>query len=254
MDNTVLTERDLESIFSGKNKSKGNSPFKSGILFIISFLIISGIVFVILNFKTLKQNFSFWYNNDYKISPVNTDIAVIENVSPSAENPTLPQIDDNSLYLPIINIKAPIFWGVNNNPTEVADGLSKGLIQIKGTALPGEKGNVFITGHSSNYPWAKGNYNHVFALLNKVVVGDVVQVKYKNVDYIYKVSSIKSVEATDVSVMNSSSDSILTLMTCTPVGTSLRRLIVTAKQTYPNPEDNVVSRHQNFGGNLPAVH
>src|SRR3990170_6443539 len=39
---------------------------------------------------------------------------------------------------------------VENEPVYVdSNDLSKGLIQLPGSALPGEKGNVFISGHSA---------------------------------------------------------------------------------------------------------
>jgi len=257
MSNPVLTERDLEYIFAGKKKAKAKSPWFQGALFFGSFLVISAIVFVIMNFTTLKQNFDFWYNTEYKISPASQDVQTLSAISPgstAAPSTALPQIENNSLYLPIINVKAPVNFGIPNKPENVAIGLSKGLIQVQGTALPGEIGNVFVTGHSSNYPWAKGNYNNVFALLNKVVVGDVVQIKYQNIDYVYKISSIKTVEPTNVSVMESKKESVLTLMTCTPVGTSLRRLIVVANQVYPNPNSNKTMQERSVENSLPPVH
>lgn len=254
MNNQVLTEKDLEDIFSGKKKSKTKTPLIKGVMFVFSFLIISGIVFVILNFKTLGQNFSFWYNNEYKISPQISEVKELAAIDTYSSDASFPKIDNNSLNFPIINVKAPITWLVTNDPKEVSNGLSNGLIQIKGTALPGEIGNVFITGHSSNYPWAKGNYNSVLALLNKVVVGDAVEVRYQNINYLYKVREIKTVEPTDVSVLTSKRESVLTLMTCTPVGTSLRRLIVVANQVYPDPNNNIEMQAQDANSSLPNVH
>ena len=254
MNSPVLTEKDLEIIFSGKKESKSKGPLLRGALFLVSFLVISSLVFVVMNFSTLRQNLGFWYNNEYKAAQPSSDIQQLATVNLSQNNSSLPQINNNSLSLPIINVKAPITWGVTNSPDEVANGLSKGLIQIKGTALPGEVGNVFVTGHSSNYPWAKGSYNNVFALLNKVVVGDMVQLKYQNVDYLYKIKEIKVVEPTDISVLESKKESVLTLMTCTPVGTSLRRLIVVANQVYPDPSNNKAMTSQDTGSNLPKIH
>jgi len=252
----VLTERDLEAIFLGKKKSNTKTPLFKGVIFVISFLVISVFVFIIMNFTTLRQNLTFWYNNEYKITPLNPEAEVLAAINPITirNESQLPEINNNSLSLPIIDVKAPISWEVANNPTDVANGLSKGLIQIKGTALPGEIGNVFITGHSSNYPWAKGNYNNVFAILNKVVIGDMVQLRYQDISYLYKVREIKTVEATDTSVLNSKKESVLTLMTCTPVGTSLRRLIVVADQTYPSPGNNQATQFQGTNSSLPNVH
>lgn len=253
MNNPVLTERDLEAIFSGKKKPKTKTPLFRSILFVGSFLIISGIVYLIINLPSLNQNLRYWYSNEYKITPINTEAQILAAVVVNEDTSTIPEIADNSLNFPAINVKAPVTWSVPNTPTEVATGLSKGLIQIKGTALPGETGNVFITGHSSNYPWAKGNYNTIFAILNKAVVGDMIQVKYQSVTYIYKVKDIKVVEATDTSVLTSKKESVLTLMTCSPVGTSLRRLIVVADQVYPDPKTNRSMQSQGTASTLPNV-
>lgn len=46
--------------------------------------------------------------------------------------------------------------------------LQKGIVRYPGTAKPGETGNAFIFGHSSNYYWEKGDYNSVFAALDKL--------------------------------------------------------------------------------------
>ena len=250
----VLTEKDLEIIFSGKKKPKRKSPVLKNILYVLFFVSLVVVIYATMNFNSLGQNFNFWYNNEYKIAPLDSVSQNLVNIIPTTKNAVLPEIDNNSLYLPIINIKAPITFGVPNTPETVASSLKEGVIQIKGSAIPGEIGNVFITGHSSNYPWAKGKYNNVFALLNKFVVGDVAQIKYNNTNYIYKVSEIKVVEATDISVLQSKNESILTLMTCTPVGTSLRRLIVSFNQTYPNPISNKLIKSSGTGSVLPRVH
>jgi hypothetical protein len=43
----------------------------------------------------------------------------------------------------------------------------------------------------------------------------------------------KVVAPTDLSVLNQGSDNNLTLITCTPVGTSAKRLIIVARQISP---------------------
>ena len=51
--------------------------------------------------------------------------------------------------------------------------LRQGIVHMAFSPLPGELGNSYIVGHSSNYPWIKSNYNKVFAPLEKVSsVGD----------------------------------------------------------------------------------
>jgi hypothetical protein len=46
--------------------------------------------------------------------------------------------------------------------------LRKGVVRYPGTAEPGEVGNTFIFGHSSNFPWVKSEYNDVFALIDQL--------------------------------------------------------------------------------------
>ncbi|MCL5410829.1 MAG: sortase [Patescibacteria group bacterium] len=250
MKHLILTEKELENIFSGKKAKKERKRIIGFLKPVVIFVITTSLVFVAFNFQELKQNFFYWYDSNYKFS--NKDVApdysqqIIKQITESQNNaasslPPLPELADNHLKLPSINVDAPITWKVPNEPNSVAENLKNGLVQIDGTSLPGEKGNIFITGHSSNYPWVKSEYNNVFALLNKVVVGDVVHLKYSNQDFLYRVSNITVVKPDDLSPMKQTNSSILTLMTCTPVGTSLKRLIVTAKQYYPDPNQNRTS-------------
>lgn len=104
------------------------------------------------------------------------------------------------------------------------------MIRYPGTARPGEKGNVFITGHSSYYLWAPGAYKDVFALLPNVEVGDTVTVYYNQRQFVYEIQEKKTVKPTEVDVLRQGEDKRLTLMTCVPVGTNLNRLILVAKE------------------------
>lgn len=124
---------------------------------------------------------------------------------------------------------------------DIQAALLKGIVHYPGTVNPGEIGNTFFTGHSSNYVWVKGDYNNVFALLNEMVVGDKVTTYWEGQKYIYQVYDIKTVAPTETWVLQQSGNeypSIMTLMTCTPVGTSLNRLIIRSKQIYPDPNTN----------------
>lgn len=111
---------------------------------------------------------------------------------------------------------------------QIESALQRGVVHLPGTALPGEKGNVFITGHSSFYPWDPGRYKDIFALLPKVQVGDVIEVFHDEKYLRYRVAETREVEPSATNVLAPTDDHRLTLMTCVPVGTALHRLIVTA--------------------------
>ncbi len=131
--------------------------------------------------------------------------------------------------IPVKNVEKQDFDFKNyySSENEIQKALRDGVVHYPFTATPDQYGNVFITGHSSYYPWDKGHYKDIFALLHKLEVGDEYVLYFGEKKYIYRVTDHFEVEPDDISVLNQPVDKkISTLMTCTPVGTTLRRLIV----------------------------
>lgn len=105
------------------------------------------------------------------------------------------------------------------------------LALLPGAPLPGEKGNVFITGHSSlPQLFRPGNYKAIFAHLLEIKKGDDITVEAGGQTFHYIVDGFKIINPSDLSVINppDKTGRYLTLMTCTPPGFSFRRLIVLA--------------------------
>ena len=147
---------------------------------------------------------------------------------------------DNRLIVPKLGKSVPMVEMSTENiegenwadlEEQIQDGLRKGVVHYPGTAVPGQTGNVFITGHSSYYPWDPGKFKDVFALLGQLEIGDEFMVYYDQRKYVYKINEKFEVYPDNVEVLQQPSDKkIATLMTCTPVGTTLRRLIIRAEQ------------------------
>ena len=115
------------------------------------------------------------------------------------------------------------------NNQEYQRALAKGVAHAKGTSFPGQPGNIFIFSHSSVNLFEAGRYNSVFYLLSKMEKGDEVVLFYEKKPYTYQVTGKKVVSKDDVSYLSGkSSEPTLTLMTCWPPGTTLKRLIVEA--------------------------
>lgn len=138
-----------------------------------------------------------------------------------------------TLVISKISVTAPIIFVDAYDETIIDENLKNGVVHYYQTALPGKVGNTFITGHSSNYWWEEGSYNYIFANLNKLVVGDTAKIYYNGNKFVYQVTSVQVVEANDMSVLDQTSKPTLTLMTCTPPGTSWKRLIVNFSQVSP---------------------
>lgn len=134
-----------------------------------------------------------------------------------------------------IDVNSPVVKNVDSsNYTEYINALQAGVAHAKGTALPGsttaKNNNVFLFAHSAINPIEARRYNSVFYLLRKLEKGDRVITFYNGKRFDYEIFDKRVVEATDVRYLTDpSKDPILTLQTCDPPGSSLRRLIVTAR-------------------------
>lgn len=111
---------------------------------------------------------------------------------------------------------------------DIQESLQYGVIHYPGTARPGQQGNVVITGHSSYFPWDPGRFKDVFAILQEVQKGDAIILYADQKKYIYEVTTIKTVWPDAVDILKPTIENKLTLITCTPLGTNLKRLIVEA--------------------------
>jgi LPXTG-site transpeptidase (sortase) family protein len=238
-----LTEQDLEKLFI-VSRSRNRKPELFFIKFFFLFIVISFALYFLLNFSAFSAKIAFWYKDQFGSSQTQELQKVVREAVNSfqTDNASLPNISDNSMSIEVIGLKAPIAFRVENEENETSKQLKNGLIHLNGTSLPGENGNSFITGHSSNYPWVKSNYNSVFALLDNVVVGDLIQVKFLDRNYIYRVTEMFVVGPEESNVLKPYKDKpTLTLMTCTPIGTNLKRLIVRSDQIIPDPATAIPS-------------
>ncbi|MBI2263149.1 sortase [Candidatus Berkelbacteria bacterium] len=231
----LITEKHLKRLFTAPAEPTPSKLFlildlsKFIFLYIVFFLLIYGL----LNLPALTLQVKYSYKvtiRNQTFAPPAWEKNVEENSADNKIAAELPKINiiDNTLYIAKTDTEAPVIFNVE--AAQILNYLEKGVVHFKGTALPGEKGNVFITGHSSNYPWRQSPYNTVFALLDKLEKKDQIALVYQNKKYLYEVAEVFTVKPKDVWVMQETEEPVLTLMTCYPLGTNLKRLIVRAKQ------------------------
>lgn len=173
---------------------------------------------VILDFPYL------WKNAEYRAIPP----AISPNL-PIADSVSREKTDPNTLYIPGLNLRAPIIYVTGSTEEIFQEALQAGVVHYPGTAVPGRPGNVYIFGHSSDFWWAKGNYKTVFALLPSIRPGAEIEVSDPEGNkFVYEVKSTKIVSPQDVQFLQQrdSGGSGLTLQTSYPLGTALRRFLV----------------------------
>lgn len=141
---------------------------------------------------------------------------------------TLPQ-QGTYITIPKINAQAPITEQVDPwDETIYKKALQKGVAHAKGTALPGEKGTSFLFAHSSGMPWELTQFNTIFLRLGEVTSGDTIIVVRNGRQLQYRVREKKEVLPEEVRYLLQTDTDQLILQTCTPIGTSLRRLLIFA--------------------------
>lgn len=180
------------------------------------------------------------------VSPGNAPASGIEAIDPTITQSVSP---DPRLIIPKLNIDVPVHFGISLS--EVMSSMNYGVAHYRiagASAYPGEIGNTVITGHSAGDIYSSNQYKYIFSGLERLEDGDLIYINYNSVRYTYRVVKKEVVEPTNVAALVVETDKpLLTLVTCTPLGTSRYRLLVTAEQIAPNYGD------ANTAEDLPTV-
>ncbi len=147
------------------------------------------------------------------------------------------------IIIPKINLDVPVVYDIKGyDEVQIQDGLENGVVHYGSTALPGQKGNNVIVGHSSNNYFNSGEYKFAFVLLFRLEKDDTFILHYGGQRYIYKVFNKQVIDPDNFTLIQSTDKPITTLITCTPPGTSWKRLVIQAEQISPNPNDATKSQ------------
>jgi sortase A len=114
-----------------------------------------------------------------------------------------------------LNLVAPVFPGTD------AVTLNRGVGVVDGTARPGEAGNIALSAHRDSF----------FRPLKDIAVGDSIELQTLNGVQRFQVADMRVVDPLDVSVIEPTKATVLTLITCYPfyyVGSAPDRYVVRA--------------------------
>lgn len=222
-----------EKIASTKSATK-NQLSLFLIVFGLSCIIISLGIFIRTFSSVIKEELRYAFAGEQKNAEVLVEQPKEEPTYYGPEKPKIiitPVDPYFSVVIPKIGANARVIQDVDpNNEKEYQWQLTKGVAHAKGTAIPGEPGNAFLFAHSAGNFYEANQYNAVFYLLNKLEKGDKIFTVYYKQKYVYNVTDIKEVDPSEVKYLkNTGKKSTITLMTCAPAGTTLRRLIVTGE-------------------------
>jgi LPXTG-site transpeptidase (sortase) family protein len=227
---------------------------------LITIVVLCLITLGILYGPMLYRDIGYWWRKNHRkevpeslvnaLFPGNLANFQVDNDTPVV--PVMPP--DDRVVIDKIEVNAPIviMEGVDNDT--VLREIQKGVGLYPNLARPGQPGLVFLTAHSSYWWWDAGQWKFVFQHLEDLMIGDKITVYYHQKRYDYEVTDMKVIKP-----QGEEADRIfdqeayigipsVRLMTCVPVGTSLNRLVVTAKQISPDPSLMVTEEEQTTEG------
>ncbi len=220
---------------ASKNNKKKTQAQRGPVLYRL------GLAFVALSFVALLIILYPAISNElkYRLNPPKADSEVLVTPNSHTGKQYIVAIDPYlSIVIPKIGANAKIIKDVDpQNSKEYQKALTQGVAHAIGTALPGQTGNVFLFAHSSDNFINANRYNSVFYLLNKMEKGDKVYLIFNRRKFVYTVTDMRIVPAEAINYMQPESETPkVTLMTCWPAGTTLKRLVVVAEILQEQPK------------------
>ncbi len=133
------------------------------------------------------------------------------------ENPiaTAVVFEGGVIRIPPIDLNQTIVEGVSREQLKIGPG------HYPGTALPGQAGNMVISGHRTTY-------SKPFHDLDLLIAGDVIIIDTSSGSFTYVVAETLVVPADDAGPLQDTNEARLTLTTCHPKGSARERLVVVA--------------------------
>jgi len=185
----------------------------------------------LLDNSTVLGRAAGFYNFRFnELEPLDQNVQAFENTEVLGESDegSSPNIS-NFFYLTIPKLKIEdALVEINSESLNPSSALG----HYPGTSLPGDNGNAFIYGHSV-LPWFfnSNNYKTIFSTLGKLEPGDEFYIKYNNREYTYVVETKEELSPSDVKPLAEIkpkylNESTVVLMTCSPPGTKLKRLLI----------------------------
>lgn len=220
--------------------SRGFPRLRDRLLLLLELAALVGLIFVIFsslsNLHVLNREVAEALESEQVATPAMTAVAVLPGSSfpPGLEEkvpnpyrhlvepgasipiPTPGPRQASRIVIPAINVDAPVVEG------DGWEELKMGTGHRIGSANPGERGNMVISGHNDVY-------GEIFRHLEDLNIGDEVIVYAGDSPYHYVVVAKMVVGPTEVSLLEATPNSALTLITCHPYMIDTHRLVIIAE-------------------------
>lgn len=144
-----------------------------------------------------------------------SEMAAMPSIAPETSTLKIPQLDE----------PVPLVFSETLNETTIQEELKEGAVVLPLGTVIGQPGNVVITAHSTGLT-TFGPYRFAFAKISELKNGDEFSIKTPKATYTYKIFSSEIVWPTQVDKLPQGDKSTVTLVTCWPLWTNFKRLLV----------------------------
>jgi sortase A len=224
---TKMRKKVLESAHATATKARGSRHF----------IPVAAAICVVLVFSFLQYNRVLMSNVQAYISPGAIDPQNIV-VDPSTDIAVGPE---PKLIIPKINVDVPVVYGIGADDKSQLAAMEHGVAHWPGgdwaKSVPGQAGNTVIAGHSSNDLFEAGDYKFIFSQLERLEKGDTIYANYEGKRYTYTVTKKDIILPVGQwqDIIKPTDKPMLVLVTCWPLGTAQKRMLVSAEQVSPDP-------------------
>jgi len=137
----------------------------------------------------------------------------------------------NWIRIPSLNVHTPLVTSNSMQDGDIIEALRSGVALYPNGVLPGRNGNVFISAHSTGYPW-QGKYRFAFLRIGDLAEGNVIHLDFEGTRYTYTVTLTEIVTPSpDLQIESGRPLPSMTLMACWPLWSTDKRMLVQAHLT-----------------------
>ena len=135
------------------------------------------------------------------------------------------------IVIPKIRVDAPLNVPQTHATKDILASLEQGVGIYPESARFGQEGRAILLGHSSRASWYRGGYATIFALINKLEIGDVFYIIGNGKTHIYEVTTSATLtpSATNIMLAGVSDGSEVDLITCYPIGSASKRKVIRSR-------------------------
>ena len=128
-----------------------------------------------------------------------------------------------------IGVDSPIINPVSTEIAVLDQALADGVVRYPGSGGLDDKSNMLLFGHSTPLRDVRNASYRAFNGLDKMTLGDTVEIWSGSAGYVYQVKSIYQADKDDALIEFNKGESMITLSTCDSFGSKADRIVVEAR-------------------------